>query len=473
MSEEPAPVLRRSLGLADVTLFFIITGSNLQWVAQAAAAGPSSLSVWLIGAAAMFVPLAIVVVYLSSHYPEEGGMYVWSKRAFGPFAGFMTGWTYWTSNLTYFPALLYFAAGNGLFITGGAGALAHAAPYFIIFSLSGLTLATVLNVLGLDIGKWLNNVGAVSRWLVTLLLIAIGAYAWVRFGPATAITLQAARPGLSVKDLIFWSVVAFAWVGPESISFMAGEVKRPRRSIPLGLAFAAPVIALIYLAGTVAVLAAVKPNAVDPTSGVMQTIANVAGKAGWSILTPVAAVLVIVSCLGSCGAWLGATARIPFVAGIDHYLPAAFGKMHPRWGSPVVALVSQSAITAVIIVLGQGGSSVKSAYDILVSSTVAVTMVPFLYMFAAAFKLYVAKPAPDTVRIPGGKRTVFAAATIGFVTTAASLVLALFPAGDEPNKPLAVAKILVLTVLLIGSGVAVFAAGNRHRLAEAEPGIVA
>jgi len=462
-TEERVPVLRRSLGLADVALFFVVTGSNLQWVAAAAAAGPSSLPVWLIGAGLMFLPLSIVVIYLSSHYPDEGGMYMWSKRAFGPFAGFMTGWAYWTSNLTYFPALLYFAAGNGLFVTGSASPLAHSAPYFIAFSIGGLTLATILNLLGLDVAKWLNNVGAVSRWSVTLLLIALGAYAWARYGPATTIAPATVRPGFAIKDLIFWSLVAFAWTGPESISFMAGEVKQPRRSIPLGLAIAAPVIALIYIAGTVAVLAALKPSLVDPTSGVMQTIGYVANRAGSTLLTPIAAMLVVVSCLGSCGAWLGAVARIPFVAGIDRYLPPAFGRMHPRWGSPVAALVSQSAIAAVIIVVGQGGSTVKSAYDILVSSTVAVTMFPFLFLFASAFKLYAGEHAPGLLRIPGGKTTVFVAAATGFLTTAGSLVFALFPADDEPNKPFAVAKILLLTVLLIAGGAGVYLAGRRRQ----------
>jgi amino acid transporter len=93
--------LRRSLGPVDAVLFFVVAGSNLQWIAAAAAAGPSSLAVWLIGCLAMFVPLSIAVVFLSSHYPDEGGLYVWSKRAFGPFAGFITGWTYWASNLPY------------------------------------------------------------------------------------------------------------------------------------------------------------------------------------------------------------------------------------------------------------------------------------------------------------------------------------------------------------------------------------
>jgi glutamate:GABA antiporter len=88
-----APALRRTLGLSDVALFFVVAASNLQWVATAAAAGPSSLPMWILGGFTMFVPLSICVIYLTARFPDEGGMYVWSKRAFGPFAGFFTGWT--------------------------------------------------------------------------------------------------------------------------------------------------------------------------------------------------------------------------------------------------------------------------------------------------------------------------------------------------------------------------------------------
>ncbi|MGA8325614.1 MAG: APC family permease, partial [Candidatus Cybelea sp.] len=316
--------LRRTLGLFDVVLFFVVAGSNLQWVATAAAAGPSSLPVWIIGAFAMFVPLSIAVVFLASHHPDEGGLYIWSKRAFGPFAGFITGWTYWTSNLPYFPALLYFAAGNALFIGGTSGGALSASPaYFIAFALGGLALATTLNVYGLEVAKWLNNAGAIARWVVTLLLVALGALAWWKFGPATKISVSTMHPGLHLKDVIFWSVIAFAWTGPESVPFMGGEIRHPRRTIPLGLAFAAPAIGVIYIAGTASVLAALVPHAVNPSSGVMQAIGSIVTRFGWSVLTPIAALLVAISCIGSCGAWLGAVARIPFVAGIDHYLPSA------------------------------------------------------------------------------------------------------------------------------------------------------
>ncbi len=458
--------LRRTLGLTDVVLFFVVAGSNLQWVATAAAAGAGSLPVWIIGGCAMFAPLSVAVVFLSSHYPQEGGLYVWSKHAFGPFAGFITGWTYWASNLPYFPALLYFAAGNALFIGGtDGGALATSPAYYVAVALTGLALATIVNVYGLAVGKWLNNAGAIARWIVTLLLVALGGLAWWKFGSATPINAATMRPALQLKDVIFWSVIAFAWTGPEAMPFMGGEIKRPRRTIPLGLAIAAPAIAVIYVAGTASVLAALPPHDVDPSAGVMQAIDNVASRLSWHTVTPIAGVLVALSCVGSAGAWLGAVARIPFVAGIDRYLPRGFGRLHPRWGSPVAALVTQAGIAAVFIFLGQGGTSVRGAYDVLVSSTVVITMVPFLFLFAAALKLRGAPPAPATVPIPGGKWTVSGAALVGLVTTFSAIVFAGFPADDDPNKLLAVVKVIGLTAMMLLAGVAIYLAGRRKALA--------
>ena len=115
------PALKRSLGFRDLLLFYIVTVFSLRWIAMAAAAGPSALVIWAIAALGLFVPLVFTVLELSSRYPAEGGIYVWSKEAFGPFAGFMTGWTYWAANLPYFPGILYFAAANVLFV-GGRGA---------------------------------------------------------------------------------------------------------------------------------------------------------------------------------------------------------------------------------------------------------------------------------------------------------------------------------------------------------------
>src|SRR5215471_3983469 len=202
--------LRRALMSRDLVLFYLATTFSLRWIATAAAAGPSALVIWVCAAIGLFVPLVFTVLELSSRYPQEGGMYVWSKQAFGPFAAFLTGWTYWGSNLPYFPGLLYFGAGNALFIGGSAWqALSSNSTYFAFVSLIGLAVAVVLNLVGLNVGKWLTNLGAIALWAPALLLIALGAISWTRYGSATTISPRSLVPSASLKDIVFWSTIAF------------------------------------------------------------------------------------------------------------------------------------------------------------------------------------------------------------------------------------------------------------------------
>ena len=136
--QQPTPQLKRVLTFRDLFLYYSVTGFSLRWIATGAAAGPSALVIWVVAALGFFVPLVFSVLELSSRYPEEGGVYVWSKRAFGPFAAFITGWTYWGSNLPYFPGLLYFAAANVLYVGGPAWqSLANNSSYFVAVSLAG------------------------------------------------------------------------------------------------------------------------------------------------------------------------------------------------------------------------------------------------------------------------------------------------------------------------------------------------
>ncbi len=453
--------LRTSLGLRDVILFFVTAGTNFQWIATAAAAGQSSLVVWLLGGLLMFLPLSVCVVFLSSRYPAQGGLYVWSKQAFGPGVGFMTGWTYWTSNLPYFPGILYFAAGNALFLSARAQAGASPA-YFIVFALGGLALATLLNLRGMAIAKWLSNLSAVSRWLAVFVLALLGAATWLKFGSATPFSRAGFVPSLRLSDLVFWSTIAFAWTGPEAASFMGGEIKDPQRTVPRALVAAAPMIAAIYLTGTLSVLVILPMAQTSALYGVIEAIRSAAEHLHLAWVTPVEAALLTLACLGSVGAWLGAVARIPFVAGIDHFLPKSFAKLHPRYGSPTVAIVTQSAIAAVFAFLGQAGTTVKGAYDVLISMMVIGVMLPFISLFASAIPLSGGAPVPGELAIPGGRVTIVTMALVGLVTTLGSIVLALVPSPDDPNPLLAVCKVAGMTAALLITGGAVYALGRQR-----------
>jgi amino acid transporter len=181
---------------------------------------------------------------------------------------------------------------------------------------------------------------------------------------------------------------------------------------------------------------------------------------GW--LVPLVAALVTLNAMGGVGGWFAATARLPFVAGIDRYLPSAFASLHPRYRTPYVALLVQAAISAVFVVLGQAGTSVRGAYDVLVSMSIITYFVPFLFMFAALIKVQNEAAGADVLRVPGGRPMAIVFGAVGFLTTAIAIVLACVPAANEPNKTLAVVKIVGLSVALIAIGAIVYFAGRRR-----------
>jgi amino acid transporter len=452
------------MGFRDLLLFYLVTGFSVRWVSNAAAAGPSAVVVWLIGCVALYLPLVFTVLELSSRYPEEGGCYVWVKRAFGEFPGFLTAWSYWACNLPYFPSLFYFTAASALFMGGAEWQrLAGSPAYFITFSLAGLAVAAGLNVRGLGVGKWLHNLGAVGLWVPTLLLLLLGLVAWWRFGSATPFTAESMRPAARLQDLIFWSTIAFSLSGLESASMMGEEIESPRRNLPRALLLSGVLITLLYILGTVAILVALPQGEVKNLDGFMRSVAAAAGRLDLGWVTAAAALLVTLGGLGQAGAWFAAAARLPFVAGIDRLLPAAFGRLHPRYGSPHVSLLVQAAIAAVFIFLGQAGTTVRGAYDVLVSMSIIGYFIPYLLMFAAMIRLQRVPAGPEVIRVPGGPPVAIGVGALGFVTTAAAIGLALIPPESEPDKPLAVLKVAGLSLAMVLSGAAVYALGRRRR----------
>jgi len=454
---------RQVMGFRDLVLFYVITGISLRWIASAAAAGPSSIVIWIGAWFCFYTPLALSVLELSSRYPNEGGLYVWSKRAFGDFSGFMSAWTYWTSNLPYFPAVLYFAASNVLFMREANWQhLSGNTTFYIVFALLTLSAATLLNIVGLEVGKWLHNIGALAMWVPVGIVIVMGLVAWHRFGSATSFTMHSMTPSTHLNDIIFWSVLTFAFGGCETASFMGEEIKNARRTIPFALLLAGVTVTICYILGTVCVLLALPSTQVNSLQGLVQAVSATSARIGFPGVLPFAAFLIALSNIGAAGAYLAAVARLPFVAGLDRFLPPAFGSLHPRWKTPWVALLAQFGLGVVFIFLGQAGTSVQGAYDVLVSMGVITYFIPYLYLFAAMIKLQGEPAGPDVMRVPGGKLMAKLVATVGFLTTTLTIALSLIPQPDEPNKPLALFKVVGGCGALLLVGVWLYVAGKRR-----------
>jgi glutamate:GABA antiporter len=453
--------LKRALGLRDVFLFYIVSGLSLRWIATAAAAGPSAFAVWVLGFLGFFLPLAGCVLELSSRYPDEGGLYIWTREAYGEFAGFMAAWAYWMSNLPYFGAVLYFAASSLLFTTPRAQHLADTNLYFLAFTAGTLVLITILNVIGLGVGKWLNNLGAIGMALPIIILIGLGAISFYRFGSATHFTWAAAVPHVQVRDLIFWSTIFFAFSGCECASFMGDEIKDARRVVPRALLLAGVVITLGYLAGTLAMLVALPSSSISGLGGFMTAIDFLCRRLGIAALIAPVAVLVGISNVGAAAAYLSSTARLPFVVGINHYLPAVFGRIHARWKTPYVALVCYGLAGILFGVLSQAGTSVRATYELLVSMSLIAYFIPYLFVFAAMIRLQSRPYPPGALRLPGGKRVAIPLACVGFFSTSAAIILAAFPAEDERNPGTALFKIVAMTLVLLLAGMAVYLRAQR------------
>ena len=466
MAEAPGiqPELKRELGFRDLALFYVVSSLSLRWIATAAASGPSSIAVWLLALFGFFLPLAACVLELSSRYPQEGGLYVWAQQAFGDFSGFMSAWTYWMSNLPYFSAVLYFAAGSLLFAAGERGkALAGESTYFMSFALIALGLITLLNMLGVKQGKWLNNAGAIGSSIPVLVLIVLSFLFWRRQGSATHFTWTAMAPHLSFKNAVFWSTIFYAFAGVECASFMGGEIKNTRRTVPRALVFAGILVTCGYILGTIAMLIAMPSDEINGLGGFMTAMAHMCGTLGVSWLAVAIALMITISCLGAAGAYLSSTARLPFVAGIDNYLPPIFGRIHPRWNTPYIAVLVYGLTGMLFAFLGQAATSVKGAYDVLVSMSVITYFIPYLFLFAAMIRLQREPAGPDVIRVSGGKRVAIGLAVIGLVSTVTTICLSVIPADDEPNKPLAVFKTVGMTALLIAAGIIVYVLGKRRQ----------
>jgi glutamate:GABA antiporter len=458
------PALKRALGFRDLTLFYVVSGLSVRWVATAAAAGPSTLVVWIIALLAFFVPLAASVLQLSSEFPQEGGLYVWTQEAFGDFSGFIAAWAYWMSNLPYFPAVLYFGAASVLFaFPSHSHTLSSSALYYATFAVVWLAIITTLNVIGVNAGKWLNNIGSIGSIVPLAILFVLAAISASRFGSVTHFSRSNIVPHITLQNAIFYSTIFFAFGGIEAGSFMGEEIKNPRRTIPRALFLGGAILAVGYIAGTVAMLIALPGEAVGGPDGFVLGLQALCSRLGLGWLLVPLALLVGLNAVAGAAAFLSSTSRLPFVAGIDNYLPPAFGSIHPRFLTPWIAIIGYGAAGMVVALLSQAGTTVRGAYNVLVSMSIVAYFLPYLLLFAATLKLQSRPAVRNAFRIPGGRYTSSVLALIGFVSTALTIVLSIVPPEDEPHKALAISKVLVLTLALIGAGVAVFISARHKR----------
>jgi glutamate:GABA antiporter len=418
------PHLIRALGRRDLVLLFVVAVFNLNVVPSIAANGGVTVWLWIISLLLFFWPQGIAVIELAHRYPGEGGVYLWAKEVFGDFHGFLSGWCYWTNNMLYVPTVMLYFVGVSVYVLGpGHQGLADNKIFASIASLTLLALLTLFNILGLGVGKWINNFGAIGTFVAAAVLIGLGIVIWWHFGS----TISAADfkiPANPKFVLNSFGVICFGLVGLELASVMGDEIKDPRRTLPGAVALGGVLSGALYIGATLTLLIAVGKN-VNVLQGIVQAVTHMAARVGIGWITIPFALMLSMSIAGIGSAWMGGSARIPFVAGLDSYMPSWLGKVHPRYATPYAALILQGIVSAVLVILNFAGAGVQETFQKLLSLAVVLQLVPFVYMFGALVKFAVSEPKP---RGQYGRVTLFLAGTSGLLTTILGIGLVFFPA---------------------------------------------
>jgi len=414
--------LPRVMGLRDVVLFNITAIVGLRWLTTAASQfGWASLVMWLVAMAVFFLPLAAAVRELAEIDPRAGGIYRWVHRAFGMRSGFVAGWSYWVSNVVYFPALLVSTAAMMAYAGGPRTVPLGDDPMFIgIVSIVGLGIAVWLNLVGLRIGKWLQNAGAYGTWIPLLIFLLLAAWAFVTHGSATPLTsAQDLVPrSYDLQSINLFGTMLFAFGGLELAPTLGGEITDPAATLRRGVVLSGFAIVGMYIVGTAAMLVALPPATISLTNGMPQATAALVERLGYAALGVVPALVALMLAFGNVGgvgAWLAGVARLPYAAGVDKALPPAFSKVHPRWRTPYIALLVQGSAAAVFIALSLAGTTVKAAYLALAQTTLVLFFIPYLFMFAAYLKLRRVRSGLTTLTGWAGLASVAFAIMLAFV----------------------------------------------------------
>jgi glutamate:GABA antiporter len=422
--------LRRELGLADIALAQILYLTIPEFFGTAAKAGGSHVLLWMLAIVLFFIPEALVVARLNRLMPLEGGLYEWARMAFGDRIGFLVAWNMWLYGVIYM-ALAGMITLSFLAYALGPQAAWIAQNKWLVLGAS-LALATAMALLariGFHVGKWITNFGSAATLIVLGALVLMPVVHGFHGTAAPFRPLRLVSPPLTLFTLSVFSKMTFgALCGFEYVAIFAGECRNPERNLARSILITAPIIALLYIFGTSAILAFVPPDAVDVTAAIPQALSRAFQPFGIArIIMPVAVILLLTNYVSTFNINFNGCARLPMVAGWDHLLPAWFTRLHPKYKTPVNSIffgagVAMAAAVAVLVGVGE-----QEAFELLLVVAFAFYATAYLALFAIPLL------ARKKLGVRAGLLLRVGAAS-GFVMTLLYIVLSIFPIVDVQSS---------------------------------------
>ena len=414
--------LRKELGLFDLVLAQILIIIVPEFFGTAVKAGNAHVALWIFAIVLFFIPHAFVVAHLNRLIPIEGGLYEWARIGFNDRVGFLTAWNMWLLQTIQVSQIALVTTTYLSYAAPGAAWIASNSAVLVAASVTLIAVMMLFACTGLRFGKWVSNAGSFfTVFILSVLILLPYFHVWTGHRPAYH-PLPLLLPPLTLFSLSVFSKMTFgALSGFETVAIFAGESRNPARNIARSILISAPIIAILYILGTSAILAFVSPDAIDVIGPVPQAITrgfSLFGKTG--PLASIVVVMLLMNYLSSYTLYFSANARLPLVAGWDRLLPNWFTPLHPKYRTPVNSILFMGGVAlaaSVAVLIGAGN---QESFTLL--QTWAWTFYGLAYLVKFAIPLLSRK---DKGLRPG-LWLQFAAAS-GFLVTLLFVVLSVLP----------------------------------------------
>lgn len=444
--------LRKELGFTDLVFASILLVVIPDFFGTAVKAGPAHVLLWLLAIALFFIPQALVVAFLNERLPIEGGLYEWARHAFGDAIGFLVAWNLWVYAVVYIASIGLVTCTYGAYAIG-LDAEAVSGNRWLVLGASVLIIAGLMLVahLGLHVGKWVTNAGSALTVLVIVFLAALPFYHLYRGSLAEYHPLRLAAPPLTLFSFSVFSKMTFgALCGFEYAAIFAGESRNARRDLTRAILLAAPLIALLYIFGTSAILAFVPPDKIDVIGPIPQALhVALGGSRLTEIIVSVAILCLLTNYVSSFGLGFTANTRLPMCAGWDHLLPAWFTRLHPKFRTPVNSILFLGGITfaaSAAVLIGVGD---QEAFELLQIWGFSFYAIAYLALFAVP----VLAAKNRSLRAPVWLRVL---AVSGFLLTLLFVILSVFPIIPVASETGYTRKTIAVLALANGGGLLLY-----------------
>jgi amino acid transporter len=439
---------KKVLGFWDLLLFTFCAMFGVEAIPASAAIGPSAISWWLICAVGFFLPFGLITAELGSTYPEQGGIYVWVKKALGEKWAARTTWYYWFCLPIWLPAL-YIAVAEIL----GYTFFPYAGLWFKIFLAIIMIWATAgINLCSLRFSRWVPNIGAITRFMVVFGMLAAAAVHFFKNGAfANQITFSSVLPNLNAA-IVFIPMIVYNLLGFELMSGAAGEMKNPGRDIPKTIICCAFIIVSFYLLTTFTIWVVMPASEINVASGILQIFITVLSDHSLRhFIVIIVGLLLSVSLFSEIVTWTLGDNRTVAEAAQDGRLPKVLAKINEKKMVPTGAAIASGIIsTVVILIYGFIAADAEELFWHTISFSTVVNLFSYLMLFPTFIILRKKdKAVIRPYRLPGPDWVGTGAAIMAEVFVLVTALVLLLQPGDDFMR----VSLPIITGVLITVGV--------------------